>query len=159
VSGEIIGGSGSGKVAHAFVTYSGCTFESKTCTTTGQASGVLKSGELEGELGYLSETKMGEVGLLLKPKSGAFMSCKDPYVVEFKGGLIGQVTSPVNKMAKEFGLGYHQSSGLQEITKFAGGSNNNLQESYNKGEFEEAGIEAAAEVNALEGEMEIAETL
>jgi hypothetical protein len=159
-TGEVSGASGSSKVAHVVVTLSGCKFGTKVCTTAGQASGVMKSAELEGELGYLSETKMGEVGLLLKPKLGSFMSCREgTALIEFKGGLIGLVSS-VNRMGKSFNVQYSQNRGSQELTKFVGGAENALQVSYNGGSsWNGAGIEAAVTDSPSEGEIEIAETL
>jgi hypothetical protein len=137
------------------VKLSGCKLVGKQCTTAGQAEGVMESGELEGELGYLAK---GEAGLLLTAKSGSFMGCKAGLsVIEFKGGLIGQVT-PVNTKSKAFTVGYRQGLGRQALTKFSGGVENVLQESFSDGEaWEGAGVEAGLTVKPLEGEIEIAE--
>jgi hypothetical protein len=158
-SGEVSGGSGARKVSGTFLTLSGCAIAGKACTTAGQASGVIKSGELEGELGYLSETKMGDVGLLLKAKSGLFMSCSaGSTAVEFKGGLIGSVT-PVNTQGKSFEVQYSGAEGEQSLTKFVGGTENVLQVSSNKGKYEGVDAAGTAKTEAVEGEVEIAETL
>jgi hypothetical protein len=162
-SGEIGGASGSAKLAGVFVTFSECKLGAKPCSSVGQASGVMKTGELAGELGYLSETELGRVGLLLKPKPGAaFMACKSGTITnEFVGGLIGNI-SPVNKATgtkSQFTVTYDQSLGVQELHKFAGGGENALQESYAGGAYENAGVQGSVGIQPLEGEIEIAETL
>jgi hypothetical protein len=164
-SGEVSGASGSAKLAGVFVTFSGCKSLGKTCTTAGQASGVMKSAELEGELGYLSETELGHAGLLLKAKSGTvFMSCKAGTVTaEFEGGLIGQI-GPVNTPVVAGGkkwitASYSQARGQQALTRFAGGQEHSLLESLGGSPFEGTGVQGENSIQPLEGELEIAETL
>jgi hypothetical protein len=155
-SGEVNGASGSAKLTGVFVTFSECKVGAKVCTSAGQAAGVMKTSELEGELG-----QSGEGDLLLKPKSGGtFMACKAPQYYEFEGGLIGHI-SPVDRAVgtkSQFTLSYNQTKGVQELTKFPGGSEDFLQESWAGTAYESAGVDGNVGIQPLEGEMEIVET-
>jgi hypothetical protein len=155
-SGEVSGASGSAKLTGVLVTFSECKIGAKVCTSAGQAAGVLKTSELEGELG-----QSGEGDLLLKPKSGGtFMACKTPQYYEFEGGLIGHI-SPVGKAVgtkSQFTVTYKQTKGVQELTKFPGGGEDFLQESWAGASYESAGVDGSIGIQPLEGEMEIVET-
>jgi hypothetical protein len=155
-NGEVSGASGSAKLTGVFVTFSECKIGAKVCTSAGQSAGVIKTNELVGELG-----EPAEGGLLLKPKSGtAFMACKTPYGNEFEGGLIGHI-SPVGVAIgtkSQFIVTYSQTKGVQELRKFTGGSEDFLQEVYDGGPLEGAGVQGSIGIQPLEGEMEIVET-
>ena len=105
-NGEIEGASGTDKVTNVLVLFSGCkaTVLAKeyTCTTSGQLPGVIKTNQLEGQLGYINESKK-EVGLVLKPKPPAELFAEfectrnaEKLTIKVRGEIIGKIT-PVNK--------------------------------------------------------------
>jgi hypothetical protein len=112
-SGEVEGVSGTDKVTNVLVLFSECTSKvlttTYTCTTTGQAKGVIKTNQLEGQLGYISESAK-TVGLVLKPKSPATefasfeceSSAKVKIAIKVKGEIIAKITE-VNKLVEPGG--------------------------------------------------------
>jgi hypothetical protein len=116
--GEIEGATDTDKVTNVLVVFAGCTAtvlaKTFTCTTTGQASGVIKTNQLEGQLGYINESEK-TVGLVLKPKSPATLFAEfnctrtgETISIKVKGEIIGEIT-PVNKLVEPGGsfiLGY-----------------------------------------------------
>jgi len=120
-SGEIEGASGSNKVTKTVVTFTGCTSSGFECHSPGQASGVIQTKELKGQLGYISSPEK-TVGLDLEPKEGEFFvefTCLGFLTSKVKGQVIGKLT-PVNKEVKtteHFTLTYKQTKGVQELTE------------------------------------------
>lgn len=111
-TGEIEGATDTDKVTNVLVVFSGCTStvltETYTCTTSGQAAGVIKTNQLEGQLGYISESEK-TVGLVLKPKSPATLfaefECEKAghkISIKVKGEIIGKIT-PVNELVSAGG--------------------------------------------------------
>jgi hypothetical protein len=85
------------------------------CTTAGAKEGEIKSEALEAELVYTSKANK-EVGIVFNhPAVSKFatFSCS-AYKSELKGGVIAQITTPVNKYAWNFTLKFGVStSGTQ----------------------------------------------
>jgi hypothetical protein len=110
--GEIEGATDTDKVTNVLVVFSGCTAsvlaKTFTCTTSGQATGVIKTNQLEGQLGYISESEK-TVGLVLKPKSPATLFAEfnctrtgETLSIKVRGEIIGEI-GKVNKLIEPGG--------------------------------------------------------
>lgn len=110
--GEIEGGTDTDKVRNVLVAFSGCSakvgIETFTCTTAGQVSGVIKTNQLEGQLGYINESAK-TVGLVLKPQSPATLFAEfectkgaNAVAIKVRGEIIGKMT-PVNELVNPGG--------------------------------------------------------
>jgi hypothetical protein len=111
-NGEIEGATDTDKVTNVLVVFSGCTatvaLKEYTCTTSGQAAGVIKTNQLEGQLGYINEGEK-TVGLVLKPKPPATLFAEfectkgtEKIAIKVRGEIIGKIT-PVNKLVEPGG--------------------------------------------------------
>jgi hypothetical protein len=99
--GEIEGPKQTDRVINVLVLFTGCTSvitaKEYTCTTSGQAAGVIKTNQLEGQLGYISESKK-TVGLVLKPQSPATLFAEfectrntEKVAIKVRGEIIGEI--------------------------------------------------------------------
>jgi hypothetical protein len=110
-----------------FALYKGCEAVGKSaeCTSTGLKAGEIKTQPLNGEIGWISKAK-NEVGDLYSPTPPgttlAVFNC-GPVVGEVKvyGGVIGKVTSPLNKMSETTAQEFVEGKELKnDPTKFEG---------------------------------------
>lgn len=156
-TGEITGPK---SVSNVSVTFKGCstTVFKFACTSSGQASGVIKTNLLKGEIGYLNKSKK-EVGLELEPEtSGGFFAefeCAGIVSIKVRGHVIGKIT-PVNTMTDEYDLVFEQASGVQKYTEFEGGPAGQVLESTKNGgsSYEQSGEETSDKViTSEEGEI------
>ena len=152
------GGTSSGEitaektVSKTLVIFTGCASSGFKCSTSGAASGELKTKELTGTLGYLTKSTK-EVGLDLKPASGTEFiefECAGGIVkVKVTGSVICPLT-PVNTSTTTFTLTCKQKAGVQEFKKFEGGEEDVLKTSKNGGAAEGSGEETTTTLTASE---------
>jgi hypothetical protein len=162
------------------VTFTGCKYQGKNCSTAGSASGEIKTNKLVAVVGYL-EGKGGpspKMGVRLSPETGTEyveFSCLPLYFrVTHEGagefavnnfGVIGEIVLskkggyPINKFSKELALNFQQSSGKQRWTSFEGaGEHDSLITQDQPSEFKGVGGEAtksqSAEQTLSEGKGE-----
>jgi hypothetical protein len=129
-TGEVV--PGTDRVRNVLVIYDGCTavFEGSSakipCSSTGQGKELIKTNQLEGDLGYAKATAPVEVGLVLKPQAPAELfaefECEEGAIknkVRVKGEVIGKIT-PVNVLVgpgettKHFTLEYVKGANVWE---------------------------------------------
>ena len=107
------------------VTFKGCAFLGKKCSSTGQLAGTIVTDPLKGEVGYLSGkgTKTPKVGALISAETGEALAAFDCEADHFGviGSVIGEVT-PVNEFTKKATFTFKQASkiGVQEFEHFEG---------------------------------------
>jgi hypothetical protein len=111
------------------VTFKGCSFAGKKCTSEGAQAGELVTNPLKGEIGYLAGkgTETPKVGIDLSAESGEVLAVGyncffGAAVMAVTGSVIGEVT-PVNVFTKEWTWTFRQTReiGVQEWTKFEEG--------------------------------------
>jgi hypothetical protein len=160
ITGEIAGTSGSSKITHTFITYSGCKFLFEDVTTKGEPEGVVKTVELEGELGLVSPTV---VGLLLKGKGTSEFwnaTAEANGTIRERGSAIGQINSAVGKKINaanplSIGFTYTPSTYEQKPAKFEGGETHLLEQSLGTWPFYVDGMSTEDSLVPAEGEMEV----
>lgn len=140
-AGEITSATTVGKVV---VTFTGCEDKGKKCkSSSGAASGEIKTVSLKGELGEVATAEAASgVGELLTPESGSkYVSIESCtlFPVEVTGSVIGEVT-PINTLATTGKLVYTEASKKQTIKKFVGGTTHELTA------FGSSGLETSNEV-------------
>jgi hypothetical protein len=106
------------------VTFSGCVFETHTCSNTGKA-GEIKTNPLKGEVGYLEGegTEHPVIGERLQAETGEYeaeFQCGELFF-RVEGSVIGEAkASDVNVFTKEATLIFRESSGKQQWRSFEG---------------------------------------
>ena len=143
------------------VTFTGCkelAFNS-SCNTPGQASGVILSKNLIGELVYLKAAKTLPVGALLQPETGTeftLISCVGGILEEeVSGSIIGEVTKPINEESTTGTLLISIVGGLQQWTKVEEGAAKFELRAFG----EEAVLESAETVELLVGGVQLTFTI
>jgi hypothetical protein len=137
------------------VSFVGCEFLGKKCTSSGGTTGLLDTVKL---LATFGEVKTKEVaGALLKPASGtAFLvavKCGESEL-SVKGSIIGEFTTKLDTQTNLFTIAFALKAGekgKQGITKFAGETKENTLESTVEGVTEVAGLESRESLLLLEG--------
>ena len=108
--GEVENEFGGGAALNGTALYKGCEAVGKSleCASTGKLTGEIETEPLKGELGWISKTAnagKGEAGVLFTAAKGAgkplaVFNCGGTVgTVEVFGGVIGKVTSPLDKMS------------------------------------------------------------
>jgi hypothetical protein len=108
-------------------TFKGCTSLKKKCASPGQKAGTIVTNKLKGVLGYINKAKH-EVGVALSAEGAgnlAEFNCEG-IEIETSGSVIGTL-EPVNVFTKtENNVFAVNGEGFQEITKFEGGTTQQL---------------------------------
>jgi hypothetical protein len=114
--------------------FSKCVSAGKTCTSSGQPVGTVKTSVLESELGIITTTPQ-VVGLDLRPKVPGQpfteFECQGT-TVKLSGSLIGQLT-PFSLMSKTFTVAWAESAGNQSPEQFLGEAKDTIEASVNGG--------------------------
>jgi hypothetical protein len=119
--------------------FSECESGGIKCNTTGDAAGVIKVKELEGELGVISKgspSTKDKIGNVLWPKGGTptsgaqfvFFGCAGVLTADVHNAVIAPITS--NSMKLETTVKYAGAKGVQKPQKFEGGPNMFLETSF-----------------------------
>lgn len=136
------------KFAEVVVTFKGC----KSGTTECGTAGVITTTKLEGELGYIKATAPKEVGLELKPVTGAFAKFEcGTTKFEVSGSIIGVIT-PINQFVgpsttpNHFTVTYNETAGVQAVTKLEGQPEDVLLTSVNGATAVKSGLKTTEEI-------------
>jgi hypothetical protein len=142
--GQITGPKEVGKV---FVTFTGCEEPEKKvkCKTMGKAEGEIATLELKGHLGYL-EKSVPKVGLVLEPTTGTLFAellCPSAiFKIKINGKVIAEISSALNTLSTTGELHYALTAkGRQVWTKFEGGVEEILKDTFSGGAEENSAIE------------------
>jgi hypothetical protein len=105
------------------LSFAGCSFIGKHCTTAGQPLGTVLTEPLKGELGYLNKSKR-EVGIDFRAETGTQMAkyeCEGLERVLF-GSLIGSQTGDINTFSTSSTWTFSvNGEGEQVLRSFEGG--------------------------------------
>ena len=120
---------GAGEITTSFggpltAIFTGCTTETKTCTSEGQPAGTIKTEELDSELGFINRANR-EVGTDFKPASGEYLvkfDCpgKPDIYFAIKQSVIGRLEAP-SGMTTTATFKFKGFLARQEIEEFEGG--------------------------------------
>jgi hypothetical protein len=136
-----------GKTETTIITLVGCTTkigtETANCRSNPLKEGEIETGELEGEIGFITVNERKKVGLDLKPKSPstsfASFTCGPPppgistLLVTWEGSVIAPI-GPPNRSRLEFKSVYKQvERGVQQVQSFEGGAKDTLSLSFVEG--------------------------
>jgi hypothetical protein len=147
LNGTAGGGNSLATTASLTVAFKGCKSAGKACTTTGAASGEIKTTLVTATIG---EDENGKAAVSLTPESGtAFVQtslCGTSVKFEAKGSVVA-LLSPEDKQTKTLTATFTQTSGVQEDKKL-NGVEDKLEAELGSG-FEPAGL-ASVETLTLE---------
>jgi len=133
-------------VGKIFSKFTGCKTLGKSCTSAGQASGVIKTKALKGHLGYTVKPK---VGVDLSAETGTVLAefvCGTGEVnIKVEGSVVGEVTVNVNKFSKKSTTTFKVTTeGFQQFKKLEGEAEDVLLTTINGSGPFESGQQATA---------------
>lgn len=143
------------------LTFKGCKSAGKTCTTTGQAAGVIVGTETTAAIGYVKGTAPVEVGVSVgvNGTEEAKFKCGESTESKVTGSAIAAVGSSTeyNKAKTSFPATFAKGAakGSQLITKFEGGTEDKLEASINGGAVEKSNIQQTGTIKIIGGEATI----
>jgi len=139
--------------AELTLSFKGCGFLGKNCTSSGGTAGLVDTVKLLFTFGDIKTKEVG--GALLKPASGTefYVPVKCGEIeYKVKGSVIGEFTTKLDTQTSLFTIAFTQTlKGKQNITKFAGEEKTNTLESSFEGVFEVMGLESRLDVLLVGG--------